>query len=89
MPLYEFSCKQCGSISEHLMSISSENPSSCEKCQGGPLVKLLSRSNFALKGSGWYETDFKRKQNAPASCPMADSTSSESASACPPCVPKE
>ncbi len=79
MPMYEFSCQQCGSINEHLMSISSEPPKTCEKCQGGPLVKIISRSNFALKGHGWYETDFKRKnygtagtheaiESSPASC---------------------
>ena len=34
----------------------------CEKCKKvGKVVKLLSAPGFRLKGSGWYETDFKVK----------------------------
>ncbi len=65
MPLYEFSCQNCGSLNEFLMNISSPTPDSCQKCQAGPLVKIISRSNFALKGRGWYETDFKSKHRPP------------------------
>jgi putative FmdB family regulatory protein len=72
MPLYEFSCQHCGSINEVLMNMSSPQPEACEKCQGGPLVKIISRSNFALKGKGWYETDFKNKNRSPI---VADATS--------------
>lgn len=61
MPLYEFECKNCGAILEKLMKISDKNPEVCDHCQGGPLVKLMSRTNFVLKGQGWYETDFKHK----------------------------
>jgi putative FmdB family regulatory protein len=85
MPLYEFSCQACGSLTELLMSISSSHPSVCEKCQGGPLVKIISRSNFALKGNGWYETDFKRPQYAPVG---GDDIPSESAAAAA-CAPEK
>jgi putative FmdB family regulatory protein len=74
MPLYEFACQHCNSITELLMNISSPHPNSCPNCQGGPLVKIISRSNFALKGSGWYTTDFKRKSSR-ITCPGATDTS--------------
>ena len=61
MPIYEFECKNCGNLNEYLMKMSDPNPTTCEYCQSGPLVKIVSKSNFVLKGQGWYETDFKDK----------------------------
>ncbi|MGC9323230.1 MAG: FmdB family zinc ribbon protein [Desulfomonilia bacterium] len=34
----------------------------CPSC-GGPVKKLVSRSSFQLKGSGWYLTDYARKNS--------------------------
>lgn len=63
MPLYEYQCKNCGEINEILMKISDPNPENCEICEKGPLVKIMSRTHFVLKGEGWYETDFKDKKS--------------------------
>jgi len=61
MPIYEFECKNCGKIMELTMKMSDVNPEVCENCGKGPLQKLIGRSTaFVLKGSGWYETDFKK-----------------------------
>ncbi len=32
----------------------------CPECGEAALRKLISAPNFRLKGSGWYETDFKK-----------------------------
>ncbi len=40
--------------------------SECPVCKG-PVHKILSSSSFALKGSGWYTTDYKRKGSEPKS----------------------
>ena len=32
----------------------------CPECGEAALKKLISAPNFRLKGSGWYETDFKK-----------------------------
>lgn len=61
MPMYEYKCKNCGIETELLMKISDPHPKSCEHCNEGPMEKLLSRTHFVLKGTGWYETDFKGK----------------------------
>lgn len=63
MPLYEFQCQSCQSIEELLMKISDPQPAVCPKCGRGPLVKMMSKTSFVLKGSGWYATDFKTKPN--------------------------
>jgi putative FmdB family regulatory protein len=33
----------------------------CPACHAEALQKLISAAGFRLKGSGWYETDFKQK----------------------------
>lgn len=62
MPIYEFKCEKCGKIDEHLMRFSDPNPEACSKC-GAAVHKIVSQTNFSLKGSGWYVTDYK-KNNA-------------------------
>lgn len=61
MPLYEFECKSCHTLVEYLMKMSDPNPTTCESCGAESLSKIVSKSNFVLKGQGWYETDFKDK----------------------------
>jgi putative FmdB family regulatory protein len=60
MPIYEFKCTNtaCNNIEEHLVRHSDPLPSRCEKC-ASPIEKLVSQTSFALKGSGWYVTDYK------------------------------
>jgi putative FmdB family regulatory protein len=57
MPLYEYTCDRCGKTIEVLQRYSDEPLTVHEAC-GGALEKLISRSAFKLKGSGWYATDY-------------------------------
>src|SRR5580658_10481000 len=57
MPLYEYLCHRCGKTIESLQRFSDEPLTMHEDC-GGELEKLISRSAFQLKGSGWYATDY-------------------------------
>lgn len=41
------------------MKLSDEPPVICPKCSQPALQKMVSAAAFRLKGSGWYETDFK------------------------------
>jgi putative FmdB family regulatory protein len=58
MPLYEYACKQCGSF-EVMQRISEDPVKKCPTC-GAKVTKLISRSAFHLKGSGWYATDYAK-----------------------------
>lgn len=60
MPIYEYKCESCQAITEKIQKFSDPLLTECEKC-GGKLNKLLSQSSFALKGSGWYVTDYAKK----------------------------
>lgn len=59
MPFYEYECHACGHRLEALQKISDEPLLRCSACGEVGLKKLISRAAFRLKGSGWYETDFK------------------------------
>ncbi|MBL6899320.1 MAG: zinc ribbon domain-containing protein [Gammaproteobacteria bacterium] len=63
MPIYEYKCQDCGSIFEHFQKISDKDIDVCKVCNKGKVTKLISSSGFRLKGSGWYETDFKKKKS--------------------------
>ncbi|HEX6638406.1 MAG TPA: FmdB family zinc ribbon protein [Steroidobacteraceae bacterium] len=59
MPFYEYECPKCGYHDEVLQKISDKPLTKCPSCGKTGLKKLMSAPVFRLKGSGWYETDFK------------------------------
>ncbi len=62
MPLYEYQCQNCNYQFDIIQKMSDEKLILCPKCGQHKLKKLISSSGFRLKGSGWYETDFKTKK---------------------------
>jgi len=54
MPVYEYQCKQCGKEFEYQQRMADPDKTVCESC-GGALERLISRTAFQLKGSGWYK----------------------------------
>ncbi len=60
MPIYEYRCQSCGHELEKLQKISDPPLIDCPECAQPALSKLISAAAFRLKGSGWYETDFKK-----------------------------
>jgi putative FmdB family regulatory protein len=59
MPFYEYECPHCGYHDEVLQKINDKPLKKCPTCGKNGLRKLMSAPVFRLKGSGWYETDFK------------------------------
>ncbi len=59
MPFYEYECSNCGYRDEVLQKITDKPLKKCPACGKSALKKLISAPVFRLKGSGWYETDFK------------------------------
>ena len=60
MPIYEYRCQSCGEVTEKIQSIGAPPLTICSDC-GGELRKLISRSAFHLKGSGWYSDHYGLK----------------------------
>jgi putative FmdB family regulatory protein len=63
MPLYEYECERCGHLFEVIQKFSDQPIDKCPKC-GGPVHKLQSAPAFQFKGSGWYITDYARKDQS-------------------------
>ena len=63
MPLYEYQCESCGHRFEVIQKFSDDLVSVCPNCGKGPVVKLLSSPAIQFKGSGWYITDYARKDS--------------------------
>ena len=59
MPIYEYACNSCPHRFETIQKAAEEPLRDCPECGEPALKKLLSAPVFRLKGSGWYETDFK------------------------------
>ena len=75
MPTYDYECTACTHTFELFQSINAKPMKKCPEC-GGTVRRLIGKgAGIIFKGSGFYETDYKRKRS---------SGSSESAcSSCP------
>ena len=59
MPIYEYQCEKCGTF-ETTQRITEKPLGKCPTCRG-KVKKLISNTSFQLKGTGWYITDYARK----------------------------
>ncbi|MBN2208666.1 MAG: zinc ribbon domain-containing protein [Candidatus Coatesbacteria bacterium] len=73
MPLYEYKCVKCGHRMEVLLDVDEPEPESCPECKG-KLKRLLGVPGLIFKGSGFYATDYARK-NSVSSRPNGGKTS--------------
>lgn len=62
MPFYEYECSHCKYAAEVLQKISDAPLKKCPSCGRSRFQRLVSAPVFRLKGSGWYETDFKSEK---------------------------
>ncbi|MFN4901356.1 MAG: FmdB family zinc ribbon protein [Betaproteobacteria bacterium] len=68
MPIYPYRCENCGFQKDALQKLSDAPLRDCPECGQPHLVKQLTAAGFALKGTGWYVTDFRDsgKKSAPS-----------------------
>jgi len=81
MPIYEYQCERCGNGFEKWQKFSDPVDDKCPTC-GGKSRRLISQSTFVLKGTGWYVTDYGRKDSSsssqtPSQTPPKKESSSE------------
>ncbi len=63
MPTYEYECKSCGHKFEKLQSITARPLRKCPRC-GARVRRLIGAgAGVIFKGSGFYETDYRRKRS--------------------------
>jgi len=63
MPNYDYECQKCGHIFEVFQTMKEKRLTDCPKCKKGKVKRLLGTgAGIIFKGSGFYETDYKRKE---------------------------
>lgn len=60
MPIYEYKCIECGTF-ELLQKVTDDKIEVCPTC-GKEVEKLISTVNHKYCGTGFYETDYKKKR---------------------------
>ena len=80
MPIYAYRCGECGFSKDVLQKLSDKPLTVCPSCGKESFRKQLTAAAFQLKGTGWYETDFKNDHgghahaggSACSCCPMSN-----------------
>jgi len=87
VPIYVYRCSACGHAQDVLQKLSDPLLTTCPECRQETYEKQVTAAGFRLKGTGWYETDFRGKRpgapegQSPASEPAKPESSAPSASA--------
>jgi len=71
MPTYQYRCSSCNHELEALQSMNAEPLTECPECGTEQLKRVISGGGFMLKGSGFYNTDYKNAPKAAAAPPCA------------------
>ncbi len=75
MPNYDYECAGCGHRFELFQNITAHTVAECPKCAASAKRLIGSGAGIIFKGSGFYETDYKKKEkkeDKPPVCPSAD-----------------
>ena len=76
MPIYEYECRKCGTF-EVTQGITEKALGKCPTCKS-KVKKLISNTSFQLKGTGWYITDYARKEKSASKSENGSKANSES-----------
>jgi putative FmdB family regulatory protein len=72
MPIYAYRCSSCGLEQDVMQKLSDAPLTTCPQCNTETFGKQLTAPGFHLKGSGWYQTDFKGSSGAAKSEAKSD-----------------
>ena len=75
MPTYDYQCQKCDFEFEREQRITEDPIKTCPKCKSRQAKRLLSASNFILKGGGWYADGY----GSPGAKKSADNSADNSA----------
>lgn len=68
MPTYEYKCPKCGTVFEVVQKMKDKPAANCPKCRAKAERQMSGGHGIHFKGTGFYETDYKRAgEKKPAS----------------------
>ncbi len=59
MPIYEYQCEKCGTVTDIKHGFKETTSEACPKC-GGTLKRLFNAAGIVFKGSGFYVNDSRK-----------------------------
>ena len=78
MPTYDYKCQACGHTFEELQSFSAPVLTKCPACKKNKLERLFGGGGAIIfKGSGFYETDYRRPGEKKADAAEAPTAAGE------------
>jgi len=80
MPTYEYECTKCEHGFEAFQSMKDDRLSTCPKCRGKLKRVIGAGAGIIFKGSGFYETDYKRGSSYHSDASKEKSSASSSSS---------
>ena len=81
MPTYDYVCEACGHQEEIFQSMSEKPKRTCTQCKARKFKRLIGTgAGVIFKGSGFYETDYKKKSKPSAKKDSSSESKSESKS---------
>ena len=81
MPTYDYQCSACGHEWELFQSMNDSPVKTCPKCPKRKAKRLLGiGAGLIFKGTGFYETDYKKKSGGESKENSGDSSSSSDSS---------
>ncbi len=76
MPIYAYRCASCNHAQDILRKISDAPLVTCTACGLDTFTKQVTAAGFALKGTGWYVTDFRDQGGGGSGSKSSDGTAS-------------
>ena len=85
MPTYQYECAACGHEFEELQSMADPKLKKCPKCKKDKLHRLIGTGGgIIFKGTGFYQTDYKKTGAAPSESAPSSSGGCGSSCGCHP-----
>jgi putative FmdB family regulatory protein len=83
MPTYHYKCKACSHEFEEFQSMSDDPLVKCPSCGKKKLVRLITGAGLVFKGSGFYLTDYKKRNTSASESPKEKPAPGEKTSGTP------
>jgi putative FmdB family regulatory protein len=88
MPTYEYECQKCGHHYELYQSIKDGPKRTCPKCHGRVKRLVGTGAGLIFKGSGFYETDYRKPSYTEGAKKESSAASPATAATSPTAAPK-
>jgi putative FmdB family regulatory protein len=79
MPLYDYQCKTCSTVTEVRHGFREEFAGACPSCGATDLARVFNPAPILFKGSGFYVTDSRKSSGSGSEAKKSDSSSASSA----------